>query len=97
MFDDRWKGLIRALIYPVQFERNPVDGVDHVVGLIAGGRVLTGSSEEYAAAVDAAMRSEERLALLIPQPHSESLIRAYLAELRKHLPIAPAADAPQDQ
>lgn len=97
MSDDRWKGLIRALVYPVQFERNPIDGVDRVVGLIAGGRALSGSADEYAVAVDAALRSDEHLAALIPQPHSETLIRAYLAELRKHLPIAPAAAAPPDQ
>ena len=27
MFDNRSKGLIRGLVYPVQFERNPVDAV----------------------------------------------------------------------
>ena len=92
MFDNRRKGLISALIYPVQFERNPVDGVDRVLELIARGRALDGSPEEYADAVGAALRSDEPLASLIPQGHSESAIRTYLAELGKRLPIDSAGE-----
>ena len=87
MFDNRQKGLIRALIYPVQFERDPVDGIDHALEVIVRARALDKSPEEYAAAVRAALRSDERLALLIPQGHSESVIRTYLAELEKRLPV----------
>ena len=86
MFDDRQRALNRALIYPVQFERDPVEGIDRVLDQIVRGGALGGNAAEYAAAVDAALRSDEPLALLIPQPHSESVIRTYLAELRVHLP-----------
>ena len=86
MFDDRQKPLIRALIYPVQFERNPVDGIDHALEVVVRIRALGGSPDQYAAAVRAALRSDEPLAQLIPQRHSESVIRTYLAELGKRLP-----------
>ena len=93
MFDNRQKALIRALIYPVQFARDPVDDVDRVLDLIVSGGALGGDAAEYAAAVDAGLASDEQLADLIPQAHPEPVIRTYLAELRKRLPAAPAAGA----
>jgi hypothetical protein len=82
---DAFKGRIRALIYPVQFERNPVDGLDRVLEVVVDRRALGASREDYAAAVDAALASDEPLSRLIPQPHSEAVIRAFLAELRTRL------------
>jgi hypothetical protein len=79
------KGLISALLYPIQFERDPVDGIDRVLQVIVRARALDGSPEQYAAAVDAALRSDESLSQLIPQPHSEPVIRTYLAVLRPRL------------
>jgi len=85
MLDDTFKGLIRALIYPVQFDQDPVDDVDRVVELIVRSRALGASADEYSAAVRAALQSDESLASLIPQGHSESVIRAYLAEVQRRL------------
>jgi len=34
--DNTHKGHLRVLIYPIQFERNPVDGIDRVLKQIAG-------------------------------------------------------------
>jgi hypothetical protein len=83
--DDKWKGLIRGLVYPIQFDRDPIDGVDRVLEQVVRARALNASPEQYAAAVQAALQSDERLSLLIPQPHPESVIRAYLAEVGQRL------------
>lgn len=91
MFDNRSKGLIRGLVYPVQFERNPVDGVDHAIEVVVRRRALNASAEQYIAAIDAGLQSEEQLSLLIPQPHAEAVIRAYLAAVRQRLTEAPQA------
>jgi hypothetical protein len=85
IFSDDQKGLIRALIYPVQFERDPIDGLDRTLALIVDGRALGASRDEYAAAVGAALSSEDSLSQLIPQTHSESVIREYLTIVRERL------------
>jgi hypothetical protein len=83
--DNRQRGLIRGLIYPIQFEQNPVNGVERVLEQIVNTNALDAEPEDYSAAVRAALRSDERLSELIPQDHSESVIRAYLAQIQKRL------------
>lgn len=89
--DRDFKGFISGLLYPIQFERDPADGIDRVLEMVVDRRAMNGTPEEYAAAVDAALQSDEQLAKLIPQPHSEAVIRAFLTALRPHLPPAPSA------
>jgi hypothetical protein len=85
MLSNRHKGLIRGLIYPVQFDPDPVDGVDRVLELVVYRRALDAGPDEYSAAIAAALQSDEQLAPLIPQPHSEPVIRAYLTALQQRL------------
>jgi hypothetical protein len=80
--DRQMKGLIRGLIYPIQFEPNPDNGVERVLDQIVYARAMNASPEEYLAAVQAALRSDERLSELIPQRHSEPVIRAFLAKIQ---------------
>jgi hypothetical protein len=82
MFTDRHRALIRFLIYPVQFDRNPIDGVERVLTQIANSDY---APAEYALAIDAALLSDESLSSLIPQRHPEPMVRAYLAELQMRL------------
>lgn len=35
-----WDGCTRALLYPVQFERDPLTGVDRVLEVVVRNRVL---------------------------------------------------------
>lgn len=85
MLSDRDKGLVRGVTYPIQFEHDPVDGIDRVLEQVVYARALDAGPAEYSAAIAAALRSDEHLALLIPQPHSESVIRVYLTALQKRL------------
>src|SRR5580700_5909732 len=81
--DDRWKAHIRALIYGVQFSRDPIEDVDRVLHMVLEGRMLSGAPEQYLAAMRTALASEVPLAQLIPQEHSEETIRRFLRALEK--------------
>ena len=86
MIDNNTKGLIRSLIYPVRFEKDPKDGIDRVMLMIQD---KTGgvSREKYIAAIKSALISTEELHTLIPQPHSNLTIHDYLRELEAKLAV----------
>lgn len=85
MLEANAKGLIRMLLYPVIFEHDPVEGVDRVFDIVVHGGVGNSTPEQYRAAVDAALSSDEDLAALLPQPHSDAIVRRYLEALRSRL------------
>ena len=85
MFDDNAKGHIRALLYPVIFEHDPIEAVDRVLDVVVHARALRSSPEDYLAAIDAALRSDDDLATLLPQPHSDAAVRRFLEALRSRL------------
>jgi hypothetical protein len=87
MIDDDTKGLIRTLIYQVQFEKDPKDGIERVIKLVIQDKTVGVSQEKYIAAIKSALISTEELHTLIPQPHSESTIRDYLRELEAKLAV----------
>jgi hypothetical protein len=84
-----WRPYIRALIYPVQFEPEPVRGIDRVLKFVVRSGALDASPAVYLAAVRAALASNDRLAELIPQDHSETAIRELLTELERRLAVMP--------
>ena len=84
-----WRPYIRALIYPVQFEPEPLRGIDRVLELVVGRSALDASPAVYLAAVRAALASNVRLAELIPQDHSETAIRELLTEVERRLAVSP--------
>jgi hypothetical protein len=73
------------LIYPIQFDPEPVNGIDRVMKVVVFAEHLNLRVPEVIAAIDAGLASDEKLAELIPQHHSEDVIRTFLAELRKRL------------
>jgi len=85
VLDNRTKSLIRGLVYPIQFDGNPIDGVDRVLTQVVDRKALGATPGEFLASVRAALESSEPLADLIPQHHPEPVIRAYLAEIQKRL------------
>jgi hypothetical protein len=85
MFDNNQRGLLRRLIYPFQFDENPIDGVDRVLKYVVHSQDTNISPSEYLAAIQAGLQSDERLSDLIPQKHTESSIRTYLAEMQRRL------------
>jgi hypothetical protein len=89
MIDSRSRTLLRALIYPVQFDADPLGAVDRVLSQVIKSAALDASVEEYRQAVDAGLESTGSVAELIPQPHSESEIRAYLLAMHDRLRSLP--------
>jgi hypothetical protein len=83
----RSAGLIRALMYPVQFDENPLEAVDRVIGTVIRARFLDASPEEYRAGIREALTSADRLSDLIPQDHSDQVIRRYLAEVARRIEV----------
>jgi hypothetical protein len=80
-----WAPHIRALIYPIQFEADPIQGVDRVLEVVVQRRALGASPARYLASVRAALASDICLSELIPQNHSEGEIRRFLAEVERRL------------
>ncbi len=79
-----WKGLIRRLIYYIQFDPEPLQGVDRVISQIS--KVSNGQPNrvDYSSAIEEALASKNLLSKLIPQYHSEEVIRNYLREVAMH-------------
>jgi hypothetical protein len=82
---DNWKPYIRALIYPIQFEVNPVEGVDRVIKLVVVPGALGASPAVYLDSVHRALASCTALARLLPQNHSEAAIRRFLSEVEHRI------------
>lgn len=84
--DIRHAGLVRGVLYSVQFEADPVDGIDQVLDRVLDGSLLDAAPSEHLAAIRAALASDEELADLLPQEyHDEETIRRYLAELARRI------------
>lgn len=85
MLDDRTKMLIRALLYPVQFEERPERGIDRVLRSVVMREALQATPSEYLSAVETALESREMLSKIIPQDHDEPTTRNYLRQLSSTL------------
>ncbi len=77
----RSAALMRALIYPVQFDENPLEAVDHVMDTVVSRRALNATPAEYRAGIQEALTADDRLSQLIPDSHPEEVIRKYLTEV----------------
>ncbi len=80
-------GLIRALLYGVQFDKNLLDGVNRTLGLVVARNALGASPAEYLKAVRMALASNIELSKLLPLAldHSEAQVREYLIEIARRL------------
>jgi hypothetical protein len=90
MFDEDKQALVRAVIYPIQFEKEPVDSVDHIFELLNNDQLPQASIGEYADAINSALESDKELSALVPQGHNEEVIRSYLAQLQLAFQSVPA-------
>jgi hypothetical protein len=82
---DEWRGFIRALVYPIQFEADPVNGIDRVVEQVVDDPEHGFEREDFRAAIAKALASDAPLAALIEQDHGEAVIRRYLEALSRKL------------
>lgn len=84
-FNWRHAAILRMLLYPIQFDSYPLQGIDRVLArdVLASHSQLWPS--DVAAAIDAGLASRVRLSELIPMNHSEEVIRNYLSIMRTRL------------
>ncbi len=66
-----WKPQIRKLLYPVQFEEQPLDGLDRVLSMQT-------DPSSSAPAIEQALTSGEPLGNLLATPIEEDKARAFL-------------------
>lgn len=94
MLDERSKSLLRVLIYPVQFDRDPKDGVERVLEQVVNARACGATPGEFLAAIRAALQSPDKLSDLIPIQHDETAIRSFLGAIEDRMPgLPPGAPA----
>jgi hypothetical protein len=77
--------LLRVLIYPVQFETDPMQGIDRVVNYTIPNNGVSKSTEDYLNAIESALENSDEVSVLLPQPYSEKVIRRYLREVQRRL------------
>jgi hypothetical protein len=87
-FDLRGAAVLRMLIYPIQFEADPLNGIDRVVAQVFADHSRL-PLHDVIAAIDAGLTSSAKLSELIPQSHSEVVIRRFLSALRMRLETEP--------
>ena len=83
---------MRALIYPVQFDENPLEAVDHVMDTVVSRCALNATPAEYRAGIQEALTVNDRLSQLIPDSHPEEVIRKYLAEVAHRIERGTSSD-----
>ncbi|WP_348263430.1 hypothetical protein P8935_02480 [Telmatobacter sp. DSM 110680] len=84
-FDLKAAAILRKLIYPIQFQADPLDGIDRVITQVVFADHTRVPRSDVIAAIDAGLASDAQLSGLIPQSHSEAVIRSFLSALRMHL------------
>jgi hypothetical protein len=80
--------ILRMLIYPIQFDPEPAMGIGRVLKMVVFADHLKLKVPDVIAAIDAGLASDAKLSELIPQGHSEPVIRGYLAAVHAHLESA---------
>ena len=76
---------MRALIHVVERERDPLEEVDRVLADVVHANALDATANEYREALDRALASNIALARLGPEYHPETIVRRFLAEVRRRL------------
>ena len=83
---EQWIGDVMMLMYGIQFADDPLDGgVDHAMTSVIRRRPDVAPPDRYLASIRAALASQLSLSGLLPQKHSEEVIRSYLSALERRL------------
>lgn len=77
----RTAALIRGLIYGIQFERDPRNGLDRVIEMVVARGGSAESPADHLGAIREALASDADLSGLLPQPHSDAVLRQFLDAL----------------
>ncbi len=89
MISPRNKFLVMGMLYIVQFERDPRDGIARVLAISTARISFDASPHELLAAIEEVLPTDEKLAQLVPQPHSEAEVRRFLAAMAEAIRASP--------
>jgi len=79
-----WTVFINRLIYGVQYSSDPLTDVERIKQLLLKQSDIT--IEEYVSAIRMALNSEMQIvSFIIPQPHTEEVIRSFLTKMLEGL------------
>lgn len=81
-----WTGDIRALLYPVQFERNLMNARDRVLHDVVGGGAMGRTPAQFRASIRQALGSGTSLSALLGLRHPEADVRSFLSAIGDRLP-----------
>lgn len=79
------KALIKVLVQPIQASADPLAAVDRVVDEVALNSVLDSTPYDFLSAIDDALKCDLPLSTLLPQSHSDAVLRRFLAALEQRL------------
>jgi hypothetical protein len=74
-----------VLIYPIQFEANPLDAVDRVVNQIIPDAGIQAPPGEYVVAISSALQHADEVVALLPLRASKAAVCDYLREVQRRL------------
>jgi len=80
-----WRGFVRDILYSVMFAPDPMQAVDHVFRVVIDRGDPRTTPQDYLQAFRQALASGEALSRLLPQNHSEEVLRRFLTELQRRL------------
>lgn len=83
--ENDWKPWIRVLVYLIQFDKMPIACVAKTLNQTTETEKWRNCTESFLSAIDSSLASQKDLSLLIPQQHSDPVIREYLAAIRAEL------------
>lgn len=82
-----WAPRIRALLYPIQFDPEPVEGIDRVLATVVDAHALGASPADYLEAIASALASDEDLGRLLPAQLSDATVRQFLREVERRIKL----------
>lgn len=80
-----WESLIVGIEYLLQFKKNPMDWVEKMRDAIIFKKGVSFDVEETLEAMREARESSLDLSKLLPQPHSDRVLREFFAALGESL------------
>ena len=80
-----WESIIVGIEYLLQFKKNPMDWIEKMRDAVILKRGLSFEIEETLEAIHQASKSSVDLSKLLPQPHSDRVLRDFFTALEESL------------
>jgi hypothetical protein len=85
-----WKPFVRQVLYPVQFENVPMDGIDRVFQQVIDAPKNSHDHGQYLEAIQGALESKEPVGRMFGMDHPEPSVRQFLEAVKTRLQPDPS-------